>query len=167
MITKSSLPRLLGLALFLFHGCDKGLVPTEPPPGPGALSGLITYASWPPPDSLFDLRIVAFRDFPPEGIVSSVLGGEAAVYPPIGDTALVPFFVDSLRYAFDLPSGRYEYLAVAQQYGPNLFTDWRPVGQYDLDTNLAVPTPIDVPPGDTLRNIIIHVDFANPPPAPF
>jgi hypothetical protein len=167
MIRKSVHTGLLGLAMVLLSGCDKGLVPTEPPPGPGALSGLITYANWPPADSLFDLRIVAFRDFPPEGIVSSVLSGQAAVYPPIGDTALVPFFVDSLAYGFGLPSGRYAYLAVAQQYGPNLFSDWRPVGQYDLDTNLAVPTPIVVPPGDTLRNITIHVDFANPPPAPF
>ena len=74
MITKSSLLRLLGLVLLLFYGCDRGLVPTEPPPGPGALSGLITYAHWPPPDSLFDLRIVAFRDFPPEGIGRGVSG---------------------------------------------------------------------------------------------
>jgi len=167
MITKSRLLCILSLALALASGCDRGLIPTEPPPGPGALSGVVHYTSWPPLDSLFDLRIVAFRNFPPEGIVSSVLSGEAAVYPPVGDTALVPFFVDSLRYAFSLPSGRYEYLAVAQQYGPNLFTDWRPVGQYDLDTNLALPSPIAIPPGDTLREITIHVDFANPPPAPF
>ena len=167
MMMKRTLVRVAGLTIALLAGCDGGLVPTEPPPGPGALSGVITYVNWPPLDSLVDLRIVAFRAFPPEDIVRSVLSGQAAVYPPVQDTALVPFYIDSLRYGFSLPSGRYEYVAVAQQYGQNIFTDWRPVGQYDLDTNLAVPTPITVPPDDTLRNINIHVDFENPPPAPF
>ena len=89
------------------------------------------------------------------------------MYPPIGDTALVPFYVDSLRYAVTVPTGEFQYIAVAQQYGPNVRADWRSVGQYDLDSNLSVPSSIRVPLNDTLRNVDISVDFSKPPPQPF
>jgi hypothetical protein len=115
---------------------------------------------------LYDLRLVAFKIFPPSNIVSEVLLGRAVVYPPLGDTALVPFFVDSLQYRCSLPAGEYKYVVVAQQYGPVLTTDWRPVGQFDLDTNLTVPSPVTIASNDTTRNIDINVDFSNPPPLP-
>jgi hypothetical protein len=150
-------------------GCDKGLSPSAPPPPPipmGYISGIIRYQHWPSRDSLHDLRLVAFRIFPPSNIVNEVLLGRAVVYPPLGDTALVPFFVDSLRYLFILPAAEYKYVVVAQQYGPTITTDWRAVGQYDLDTNLAVPSPVTIAANDTSRNININVDFRNPPPTP-
>jgi hypothetical protein len=144
-----------------------GPPPPSEPPTDGALSGIVTYRNWPPLDSLFDLRIVAFRDFPPGDILGAVLGGRAIVYPALGDTALVPFFVDSLAFRFSLPAGEYKYLAVVHQFGRNLFTDWRAVGQYDTDSDPLVPTPIVVPGGDTLRGVTIPVDFVNRPPPPF
>lgn len=148
--------------------CNKG-IESEPQvaTGPGAMTGLVTYRNWPSPDSLRDLRIVAFKNFPPGDIVSEVLQSRAVVYPPLGDTALVPFLVDSLRYKFILEAGTYEYVVVAQQFGPNVLADWRPVGQYDLDTDLSVPSPVIVPAADTVRNINIIVDFVNRPPTPF
>ncbi len=148
--------------------CNKG-IESEPQvaTGPGAMTGLITYRNWPTPDSLRDLRIVAFRNFPPGDIVSEVLQSRAVVYPPLGDTALVPFFVDSLRYKFMLDEGTYAYVVVAQQFGPNVLADWRPVGQYDLDNDLSIPSPVTVPAADTVRNINITVDFVNRPPTPF
>jgi hypothetical protein len=148
--------------------CDKGLEPPsdQPPSQSSAISGLITYKNWPSLDSLRDLRIVLFRTFPPGNIISEVLNGNAVVHPPLGDTALVPFYVDSLRFAFGLPPGVYEYVAVVQQYGPSVYNNWRPVGQYDLDTNLSVPTPVTVPAGDTLRDVAIAVDFIHRPPMP-
>jgi hypothetical protein len=147
--------------------CNQGLEPVEPGTAVSAVAGTIRYRNWPPPDSLLDLRIVAFREFPPGNIVASVLSGQAAVYPPLGDTSLVPFYVDSVRYGFALDPGTYEYVTVVQQFGQNLFTDWRAVGQYDLDTNLEVPSPILVPAADTLRDVNISVDFSHPPPPPF
>lgn len=132
----------------------------------GYMSGVIRYQHWPPRDSLHDLRLVAFRVFPPSNIVSEVLLGRAVVYPPLGDTALVPFFVDSLRYQFSLPAGEYKYVVVAQQYGPTVTTDWRAVGQYDLDSNYAVPSPVMVIADSTVVGIDIRVDFSNPPPPP-
>ena len=159
---------ILIMSLFiLLSGCDEGLSPAVPAVPMGFMAGVISYHHWPPRDSLVDLRLVAFRVFPPTNIVSEVLLGRAVVYPPLGDTALVPFFVDSLPFGFSLPAGDYKYVVVAQRYGPDLYADWRPVGQYDLDTNLAVPSPVTIVVNDTTRNVDINVDFANPPPPPF
>jgi hypothetical protein len=146
-------------------GCDEGLGPNPLPTG--SFSGLITYRNWPPLDSLHDLRLVAFKTYPPTDVFAEVAGGNAFVYPPIGDTALVPFFVDSLRYTATLPPGRYAYVAVAQQYGPSISTDWRAVGQYATDTSAVAPSPIEIVASDTLRDVNITVDFAHPPPQPF
>ncbi|MDH3251614.1 MAG: hypothetical protein OEM41_02415, partial [Ignavibacteria bacterium] len=107
---KYTLPAVSLLAItFSITACNKG-IESEPQAatGPGAMTGLVTYRNWPSPDSLRDLRIVAFRSFPPVDIVTEVLQSRAVVYPPLGDTALVPFFVDSLRYKFTLEAGTYE-----------------------------------------------------------
>lgn len=161
-------PRVvLVLLVLMLAGCDKGLSPTPPPPPPtGYMSGVLRYQHWPPRDSLLDLRLVAFTVFPPTNIVNEVLLGRAVVYPPLGDTALVPFFVDSLRYVFALPAAEYKYVVVAQQFGPTVTTDWRAVGQYDLDSNLAIPSPVTIIDDDTTRDVDINVDFTNPPPQP-
>lgn len=147
--------------------CDEGLklIPTYVPTG--TISGLITYHNWPPRDSLVDLRIVAFTEFPPTNVIRAVLNGTAIVHPPIGDTALVPLYVDSLRYGFRIRAGHYPYVVVAQQFGHDVMKDWRVVGQYDLDSNLVIPEAIDVPENGLLSNINFNVDFKNPPPQPF
>lgn len=159
---RSAVLLVVTVALVL-SGCNEGLAPRIETSG---ISGVIRYKNWPPPDSLRDLRLVAFKQFPPTNIILDVLQGRAIVYPGIGDTALVPFYVDSLIYSAPLPAGRYEYVVIAQQYGPNVFTDWRPVGQYDLDSNYAVPSPVIVYEGATTRFIDFNVDFRNPPPFP-
>ncbi|HEX9655999.1 MAG TPA: hypothetical protein VGB89_03655 [Bacteroidota bacterium] len=157
------------LLTFFLLGCDKGIQPTQAGGGGGAgtMTGLITYRNWPTIDSLHDLRIIAFRLFPPTNVVNEVLQGRAIVYPSLGDTSLVPFFVDSLRYSFTLASGTYQYVVIAQQFGPSVTTDWRPVGQFDLDSNLTQPSTVDIVAGEATAGIDILVDFANPPPAPF
>lgn len=147
--------------------CDGGLAPPEREAGPPYITGLITYRNWPPADSIRDLRLVLFKNFPPGDIVEEVLSGRAVVYPAIGDTSLVPFFVDSLRYVFTAAAGTYAYVVVAQQTGPNVQSDWRAVGQYDLDSDPSVPSPVTLADGDTTRGIDIPVDFVNPPPTPF
>ena len=157
----------------LWAACNKGVEPPSQggsgvlPTGPGAITGTIKYRNWPQRDSLVDLRIVVFNRFPPTDIVHEVISGNAVVYPPLGDTALVPFYVDSLRYKVILNAGTYPYVVVAQQFANNVLTDWRPVGQYDLDSNLLVPSPVTVAGNDTTRNINISVDFVNRPPPPF
>lgn len=161
------LMRFMVVLFLFFSACDDGLKPVPAYVPTGTISGLITYHNWPPRDSLVDLRIVAFTQFPPSNVISSVLNGLAVVYPPVGDTALVPFYVDSLRYGFRIRAGHYPYVIVAQQFGPDVMKQWRVVGQYDLDTTLTMPEAIDVQDQGVLQNISINVDFRNLPPQPF
>jgi hypothetical protein len=150
-----------------FQYCDHGLEPAEENERT-AISGTITYQNWPPADSLKDLRLVVFKQYPPTDILMTVLSGQAVVYPPIGSSGL-PMNVDSYDYTMDIPAGVYEYTAVAQQYGDSIETDWRAVGQYDttgtgLDT---IPTTLNVIENQILGNINITVDFHNLPYQPF
>jgi hypothetical protein len=57
-------------------------------------------------------------------------------------------------------------VAVAQQFGPDVMSNWRAVGQYDLDSNLAVPSAVTVTERETVTGIDITVDFDNLPPPP-
>jgi hypothetical protein len=151
----------------LFYSCNQGLKPTEPDQSQiTGISGKISYTNWPPADSLFDLRLVVFKNYPPENIFEEVSEGRAFVYPAIGQESL-PFFVDSTIYEMELAAGLYEYVAIAQQYGSNLFNDWLAAGQYDTLITDGLPTAITVISGELLENINIEVDFDDLPPQPF
>ncbi len=160
-------------AIGFFYQCDKGLSPIEKPPPPTVedsitgISGTIYFTNWPPPDSLFELRIVVFKKFPPENLIVEILTGEAFIYPTaLEDTVSLPFYVDSLQYAFELEPRTYEYLVVAQRYGPNRALDWRAVGQYDTDED-SLPSPFTVIDSVLLKNINVYVDFKHLPIQPF
>jgi hypothetical protein len=159
------LPVLLALAGLT---CDDGLGP--PPPAattPGALEGTVRFLNWDSSGAVFDMRVVAFRVFPPQDVITEVLQGRAVVHPPVGGPALVTGTPDSVAVLFSLPPGRYPYVVVAQQFGPSVSTDWRPVGQYDTDADPAVPTPVTIAAGETTRTVDIIVDFTRLPPPPF
>lgn len=151
------------LLLFLIAGCDEGLKPPVVVTN-GQMSGLITFVNWDSADTLFDIRLVAFRVFPPGDVVQEVLQGRAVVYPPLGAGALVETGADSIRYIVTLPPGAYPYVVVAQQFGPDVLTNWRAVGQFDLDTNLVEPSPVVIRAGETTPGVDIRVDFTHPPP---
>jgi hypothetical protein len=151
----------------LAAGCDKGLEPpAEIAPPPGVLSGMVRFLNWDSAGTVLDLRLVVFRNFPPGDIIHEVLEGRATVFPALGAGALADSGAASASYALNLPPGTYPYVAVAQQFGPDVMTDWRAVGQYDLDTNLAVPSSVTITSGTRLDSIDIVVDFANLPPPP-
>jgi hypothetical protein len=128
----------------------------------------VTFSNWEAADSLYDLRLVAFSVYPPgEDIVTEVLQGRALVYPPLGNSnTLAERGADSVSYTIGVSPGTYPYVVVAQQFGPDVFQDWRAVGQYDLDTNLTLPSPVVVTEGVITQDIDIAVDFANLPPFP-
>jgi hypothetical protein len=147
--------------------CDEGLAPRSDNLAiQTGIAGTVLFENWPAPDSLVDLRLVAFRTFPPENIFVEVISGQAFAYPAIGDTTRIPLYVDQYDFQFELPAGEYGYLVVAQQYGDDLFSDWRAVGQYDLDSD-SLPSPLEVIENQVTRNIIIGVDFNNLPIQPF
>lgn len=159
--------------LFLGPGCDKGL---EPPTGETGFSGVIHFTNWPSADSVRELRLVAFEQFPSDstGILTSLLTGRAALFPPdLSSKGSLPKFVDTAQYTFTTKNGinlqvqEYAYVVIAQQYGPNVFTDWRPAGVYTLKANSFDPTPVRVLLHRVVQNIDILVDFHNPPPKPW
>jgi hypothetical protein len=161
-------------ALFFFYsGCDTGL---EPPTGESGFSGVIRFTNWPPADSVRELRVVAFEEYPTDssGIISALLSGRAAVYPSdLSSKGSLPKFVDTVSYTFNTKNGinlqvqEYAYVVVAQQYGPNIFTDWRPAGVYTTQPNSFEPALVRVLLHRIATNIDIQVDFHNPPPKPW
>ena len=160
---------LLWMAILLVFACDHGLDPAayEPQEKVTGISGTITFQNWPTADSLHNLRLVAFHNFPPENIINEILAVEAYAYPAIYDTTHLDYYVDSLEYEFSLPAGQYEYICVAQQYGPFLYTDWRAVGQYDIDVTDPDPSAVEVIQDSVIANINIRVDFQDLPVQPF
>ena len=152
----------------LFAGCNGGLAPTQSSSaGQMGFGGTVRFVSaWPPSDSVQDLRVVAFYKYPPTNILTEVTNGQALVYPIIGAAGL-PKFVDSLSYKFNLDSAAaFEYVAVALQYGSNVFQDWKVVGAYGYSHGVGQPDSVVVTPGSFVNGIDIDVDFKNTPPNP-
>jgi hypothetical protein len=156
------------ISLFMLR-CEHGLSPSDAkqiPQNVTGIGGFILYQNWPSPDSLKDLRLVAFRNFPPQNILAEVLSGSAIVYPPIDTLAHLEFNVPFEEFTMPLPADTFKYVVVAQQYGDNIATDWRAVGQYGADSD-SLPTAIIIGEKTFLENINIHVDFKNLPIQPF
>ena len=149
----------------LLNQCDHGL---ELPPLRTGISGTIYFQNWPPADSLRDLRIVAFRNFPPNDIFTEITSDppRAFVYPTIGSNGLL-FNVDSIEYVFELQPDIYEYIVVAQQYGPDVLADWQAVGQYNTTLTDSLPSAIEVKQDLLWEKINIYVDFDHLPIQPF
>lgn len=157
------------LLLAFAFGCDGGLDPTSQPPE-AILGGRLIVrggtASYPPRDSLFDLRVVAFRTIPRDSsIIAAVLGGQAYFTPTsVLDSSS---YTITISFTESTPDPlRLEYIAVAQQYGPNVFSDWRVVGVYAADT-LWTPRAVVLTRGERRTDVDITIDFRNPPPQPF
>ena len=156
---------LIFLFALIMSSCDKGLDPTVVRL-PSILKGQIIYvggkSAWPPDSTVKDIRVVAFRDYPPKNIFTEISAGKA-------------YFSNSLRKLVDSDSfsisititpAIVNYLVVAQQFGDNVLTDWRPIGVYTITGDLNKPSQITVLDGVTLDGLNINVDFKNLPPNP-
>jgi len=154
--------------MVLLWSCDHGLKPVDEPEiiKYTGLSGTIHYKNWPPQDSVLLLKLVVFKKYPPVNIVSEVLAGSAITYPEELAEGL-PYQADSTEFEMQLEAGRYEYICVAQQYGNNIFMDWRVVGQYDITLQDTIPTAVTVAADSMVSGINIFVDFDSLPPQPF
>jgi hypothetical protein len=154
---------IFSISTFL-SGCSHGL---EPPTTQLGFGGTIYFVSpWPhpPTDSVYDIRVVAFYNYPPQNIINEVLAGEAKVYPPLVASAPT-LFVDSLTYSFDLDSSStFQYVAVAMQYD-SVLTDWKVVGAYGYKRGVGSPDSVVVQ-NTFVNGINIDVDFKNTPPTP-
>ena len=165
---------LSSLVLLLTAGCDDGLAPFDESQ-PSGFSGLIRFRNWPPPDSVQELRVVAFFEIPSDsaGLFNVLLAGGAAVYPAVGTKGLAQY-VDSLPYTFtniesspSLQVAEYKYIVIAQKYGSNIFADWKPAGVYTIKPGTFEPATLRVLYHRIIPGINIDVDFHNPPPKPW
>ncbi len=166
---------VLVTSVLLCAGCDKGLNPD-----PSGFSGTIHLINWPPPDSVWELRLVAFKNPPTDSsnLFLEWTRGNVLVYPPIGTTAFKKTdstgrFVDSIKYTVliqgidvDEPV-RYSYVALAWRYSPNIFTDWRPAGLYAPQPYSFVPKPLVIAKHQFITGVDLYCDFRNPPPRPW
>lgn len=154
--------------LWALFSCDHGINPEkteEVETKDSGISGTIFYQNW-PQDSLVDLRLVIFKNYPPADIVGEVTSGEAIAYPDISLGSL-PFYVDSTEFVVTLEPRIYEYIVVAHQFGPAIFFDWQVVGQYDTTLQDTIPTSIEILQDSILSGINIYVDFDSLPGQPF
>jgi hypothetical protein len=160
----------------LAWSCDGGLRPPELPP-PTSVSGVVRFAgggsAWPPRDSVWTVRVVAFREFPPRDLIGDLFQGRAFFTPAALELdSTLTLFSDSARYSLvfgDSIPARVEYLCVA------MLTDtarilstqaWRIIGVYAPDGNQNRPGVLAITPGQDHKADIL-VDFRNPPPQPF
>jgi hypothetical protein len=164
------LPALAALCCLLtLSGCDQGLAP----PLETKISGVVVFrggqSAWPAQDSLVDLRVVFFQDYPPSNLIGDVLGGKAIFTSSLLNTS-APGGYDSARFEIIVPDpvpAQFRYVAVAQQFGSNIFSDWRAVGVFAPFDRRDTPTAIPLSTGSQIENIRIVVDFNDLPPQPF
>lgn len=146
--------------VFVFSSCNHGLKPPSLPEQTGFGGVVFFRGEW--PDTVFDLRVVAFRDYPPKNIIQDVLQGKA-----VFTKEKLPVNVSSARYSIFTEPGEWKYVVCAMQYGENIFSDWKVIGVYDETPDDTIPTPVVVPSGKFVTGIDIFCDFQNPPPQPF
>ena len=169
-------PSALVFVALLMSGCedsglwDGGLAPLNEPSG---FSGVIHFKNWPPPDSVQELRIVAFLEYPRDSanILQVLIAGGAAIYPPVGTKGLTQY-VDSLPFVFTdegtyLKPATYNYVLIAHKYGSNILTDWRPAALYADPPESFNYIPLRVLLHRITPGVNFYVDFHNPPPKPW
>ncbi|MFP4369219.1 MAG: hypothetical protein ACLFR2_06545 [Candidatus Kapaibacterium sp.] len=152
---------LLIIISILLASCGEGLQPPEK----SYLRGRVIFqndsAGWPPPDSLNDLRIIAFKNFPPDDFLIEVLEGRAY----FTDETL-PFYSDTAEFELDINDAPVllKYIAVAHQYGSLL--EWQAVGVYNETGVDTLHTQVMMELGAN-EYIEIKADFKKLPPQPF
>jgi len=149
----------------LIPGCNEGIAPVDEQSISEAhgIQGTIHFTNWPPSDSIIDLRLVAFLNYPPIDIYTEVIQGRAKY------TDKLPAAVDSFSYTLilnPLPSDTIRCIAIGHQFGPDIEKDWRLVGIYYNPGDSSAPGKIFIPPDSLVANINVSVDFKKLPPQP-
>ncbi|NOY05787.1 MAG: hypothetical protein GXO82_04010 [Chlorobi bacterium] len=153
----------LFLIAALVGGCDGGLSPDLASIDPGFSGTLRIVSDFPPADSLRDLRVVAFKVYPPKDIVFEVISGRAVFSESLkAESDIIPYIVQQPGI-----EGIYPYVVVARQYGPDVMNDWHVVGVYTKTNDPKKPDGIVIEPNKVTEGIDINIDFYNLPPQPF
>ena len=161
---------ILGISictLLIGAGCNEGLNPDSAVVE--GFGGTITYISKiPPADSLRDLRVVAVPYYPIDTTFSSILlkvtQGIISYSPATiaaGDSGTVN------HYQMVVKPGTYNYVAVVQQYGSDVFTQWKVVSVYGATHGTTAHAVVVVNNNTFIDHINFVVDFYHLPPQPF
>lgn len=154
---------ILIIALLSFASCDGGL---EPPRDKSFLKGKIIFAgganNWPAVDSIFGVRVAAFRSMPNENILNDIINGNAYF-----TLESLPMFVDTAEFEIeidDAPVDLVYIVAVIQNALP--LTAQIVGGVYNTSGDFNQPAVLNIEKGRTY-DIEIEVDFDDLPPMPF
>ncbi len=145
--------------------CDEGLSPSEKEQKT-YLNGIVHYLNgknnWPPKDSCYAVRIVAFKSYPPQNIIQDISEGNA--YFTFNS---LPLFVDSSNFSLEIKNAPEElkYIIAALQYSNDL-TSQKVIGVWSVNENNFEPSSIKIERGKRY-SIEINVDFNKLPPQPF
>lgn len=157
--------KIILLSVFFILSCQEGLDPTsqnEESYLKGKVVVISGAESWPKPDSALELRVVGFKEYPPQDLFNEIISNNAFISDSL------PRFVDTIPFQLKIekPPVEIRYLVAALRYG-TIF-DWKVIGVYSDEMNYErKPKVIFVPKGKVLENIIILVDFRNLPKQPF
>ena len=160
---------LLSILTVLFGaGCSEhGLNPdTFKDPG---FSGTISFeGAIPPADSLRDLRVVAVPYYPIDTVFQTIILKIIEGTIPFGENISAKAVSGtSVRYEMQVKPQTYPYVAVVQQFGADVFSQWKVVSVFGLNKTGTVPGSVLVEDGKVTQNINFTVDFYNLPPQPF
>lgn len=151
MVKKSGF--LLVLFAFIIASCNKGLEPEEVLPEGTLIVNILYNSDWPEPEDIVDFRFVGFK-FEPQSEADFVRINEMLISDPLA------YGVTNQTLMFeDIPNQRYYMGAIAWQYGPNVFADWRAAAMYTAGNGQFTIE------GNTVE-ITITVDFNNLPDFP-
>ena len=160
----------------IFYSCNGGLDPAMTSKQ-AVLAGVLHFTqgagakNFPPRDSLRDIRVVAFKQIPRDtNVIFALISGDAFFTSSLLDTNKLD---STIAFSFEISQVQLadsiltiKYLAAAQQYGSNAFSDWRVIGLYK-PINDSTPTPLSVFAGQVRNDLDINVDFKKIPPQPF
>jgi hypothetical protein len=124
------------------------------------ISGTVTFVggpeAWPPADSVLDLRVAAFKTYPPLSVKGDV-------------EQRLNYKVQSQIYSLEINSipAEFPYIVVMQQFGGDIDKDWRVIGVFTRTGDVNLPSMVRVDEGQVFNNIDIIVNFSNLPPNPF
>lgn len=158
--------KLLSIILFLILiSCDGGLAP-RPIENKTFLEGTINFvkgiSNWPPLDSIYGIRVAAFKSMPDSNIILSIINGEAYFTPET-----LGSYKDSLHFQIEITDAPVEivYIVAVQQYTSEI-TSQKVIGVYSITGDKTKNSSLMIEKGKTY-NINIDVDFDDLPPMPF
>jgi len=151
---------LILFSLFILS-CDEGLAPLNKDQSASLNINIKFINDWPKKDSVFGLRVAAFKLPPSESLLGEITSGNANISDLITDYDINSKNIEFIYSKLPLDL---KYIVVAWQYESDI-TMQRIVGVYNNSIKTE-PAMISLDFGDR-KNIEIEVDWNDFPPQPF